>query len=97
VAYLRQGSPHKAVSTLRETLKTVPQGFHSKYETACRYNLGLAYRRTGNEKEAIHQFKEVIRLFPASLYAKGAQTAIHEGSQDSTRPMDESSNEQPES
>lgn len=97
VAYLRQGSPHKAVSTLGETLNTVPQGFHSKYETACRYNLGLAYRRTGNEKEAIHQFKEVIRLFPASLYAKGAQTAIHEGSQDSTRPMDESSNEQPES
>jgi tetratricopeptide (TPR) repeat protein len=93
VAYLRQGSPHKAVSTLRETLNTVPQGFHSKYETACRYNLGLAYRRTGEEKEAIHQFEEVIRLFPNSLYARGAQTAIREGSQDNAQQPEEGNDE----
>ncbi len=90
VAYLRQGAPHKAISTLQDTLNTTPQGFHSKYETACRYNLGLAYRRAGKEEEAIHQFEEVIRLFPTSLYARGAQTALRGGGQSNAHQPAES-------
>ncbi len=93
VAHLRRRAPDETVSTLQEALNAMPQGFHPKYETACRYNLGLAYRRTGNEKEAIHQFKEVIRLFPHSLYARGAQTAIRQGSQDNAQQLEESNDE----
>lgn len=78
VAYLRQGSPDKAISILKETLTMVPQSIHPKYETACRYNLGIAYRKEGGEEEALREFREVIRLLPTSLYAKGAKTAIRE-------------------
>jgi hypothetical protein len=38
----------------------------------CRYNLGLAYLRAGEERKAMQQSHEVIELLPNSLYARGA-------------------------
>ena len=78
VTHLRRGTPEEAATVLEETLKSLPDNVHPKYEAACRYNLGLAYRRSEQREKALRQFRQVIDLLPSSLYAKGAQTAIRE-------------------
>ena len=47
-----------------------------KYEAACRYNLGYAYERNGDDAKAVVQYNEAIDVLPGSLYAKAAQAAL---------------------
>ncbi|MGQ9628174.1 MAG: tetratricopeptide repeat protein [Anaerolineae bacterium] len=78
VVHLRRGAPEEAAAVLEDALKSTPEDIHPKYEAACRYNLGLAYRRSEQEEKALRQFRHVIEIFPSSIYARGAQTAIRE-------------------
>ncbi len=82
VVWIRQKRFEEAVQLLSSTLQGIPTGRGGpKYEAACRYNLGLAHLRAGQESEAIQQFNAVIELLPNSLYARGAQAALtrHKG------------------
>jgi len=79
VAYLNAGDPGRAVGVLQETLENMPRGISSRYEAGCRYNLGLAYRRTGREKEANLEFRRVLALDQDSLFAIAARTALRQG------------------
>lgn len=77
VTHLRQDKFKEAIEILKEVLSAKPLGTLSpKYEAACRYNLGLAYLRAGEEMKAVREFNEVIDLMPDSLYAVGARTAL---------------------
>lgn len=77
VTQLRQGKLKEAIELLEEVLRAKPLGtLGPKYEAACRYNLGLAYLRAGEERKAVREFNEVIDLLPGSLYAVGARTAL---------------------
>lgn len=77
---LRQGNLEEAIAMLREVLAAKPLGrLGLKYEAACRYNLALAYRRSGEEAKAICEFNEVISLLPTSPYALGAKAALERG------------------
>jgi tetratricopeptide (TPR) repeat protein len=77
VVLIRQKRFEEAVQLLSSTLQGIPEGRGGpKYEAACRYNLGLAHLRTGQESEASEQFNAVIELLPNSLYARGAQAAL---------------------
>jgi tetratricopeptide (TPR) repeat protein len=77
VVLIRQKRFEEAIALLSETLADIPQGRGGpKYEAACRYNLGLAYLRAGQETKAVEQFKVVIEVLPSSLYARGAEAAL---------------------
>jgi len=77
VTYLHQGKFKEAIEILEEVLSPKRLGtLGPKYEAACRYNLGLAYLRAGEEKKAVREFNEVIDLMPDSLHAVGARTAL---------------------
>jgi len=47
-----------------------------KYESACRYNLGVAYDRCGEHSKATQQFNEVIDMLPGTPHARAAQAAL---------------------
>jgi tetratricopeptide (TPR) repeat protein len=82
VVLIQQKRFEEAVQLLSSTLQGIPAGRGGpKYEAACRYNLGLAHLRAGQESKAVEQFNAVIELLPNSLYARGAQTALahHKG------------------
>lgn len=77
VTHQRQGKFKEAIEVLEEVLSAKPSGtLGPKYEAACRYNLGLAYLRAGEERKAVREFNEVIDLMPGSLHAVGARTAL---------------------
>jgi tetratricopeptide (TPR) repeat protein len=76
-AELQSGRVAQAISTLEQVLsgEEHPQ-LGLKYEAACRYNLGYAYEKAGEERQAVAQYRETIELLPGSLYAKAAQAAL---------------------
>jgi len=77
VVLIRQKHFEEAIALLNDVLANMPRGRGSpKYEAACRYNLGLAYLRAGQEMSAVQQFNQVVELLPNSLYARGAEAAL---------------------
>jgi len=78
VAELGMREPEIAYRTLTEALATEEVRLGAKYLSAGYYNLGLACRRTGREKEAIRRFNEAIDALPHSIYAYAAQQALKE-------------------
>ena len=79
VVELQQGCLEAAIASLEEALRARKHGrLGLKYEAACRYNLGLAYGRSGRESEASRELNEVVDLFPTSIYALQAGRALKE-------------------
>lgn len=79
VVELQQGRLRAAIASLEKALGAKKLGHLGlKYEAACRYNLGLAYGRSGRESEASRELNEVVDLFPTSIYALQARRALKE-------------------
>jgi len=76
---LRAGQLAQATADLEALLADPEHGLSPKHEAAARYNLGVAYRRQGNEARAVVEFNKVIDAMPGSLYASGAQIALEKG------------------
>ena len=76
---LRAGQLAQATADLEALLADPEHGLSPKHEAAARYNLGVAYRRQGNEARAVVEFNKVIDVMPGSLYASGAQIALEKG------------------
>jgi len=79
VAHLKAGSPEQATETLQDALAKLPPGIHPRYEAGCRYNLGLAYRRSGREEEANREFCRLLAVDEDSLFAIAARAALRQG------------------
>jgi len=95
IVQLRRKNPGSAQQLFEDVLKDMEQGggLGIKYEAACRYNLGQAYRQQGKEVEAVRQFNETTIIYPNSIYAKSAANIL-EGRRTRRRPeVDESSDE----
>ena len=74
---VREGHPERAIDILQGVLADrARHHLGPKYEAACRYNLGLAYRHAGEEAKAVREFNRAIEVMPDSLYAIGAKTAL---------------------
>jgi Flp pilus assembly protein TadD len=78
VAHLNAGELERALTVLQEAVGEMPEGVSSRYEAGCRYNLGLAYRRAGREKEANLEFRRVLAADQNSLFATGARAALRQ-------------------
>lgn len=76
VLRLRQKRLDEAATILQGVLEQQMGRLSERHEAACRYNLGVAYQKAGQELKAVHEFNKVIDLFPGSLYARGAQAAL---------------------
>jgi tetratricopeptide (TPR) repeat protein len=77
---MQQGDLDKAVSMFKEVLGEASGGHLGvKYEAAAHYNLGVAYRRKGQESLAAREFNQAIEAWPASEYARRAMQALEQG------------------
>jgi tetratricopeptide (TPR) repeat protein len=73
---VRVGALEEAIRILEEVLEKHGEGLHPKHQSACHYNLGVAYLRMGRESRAVREFNHTIDTWPLSIYAKGASAAL---------------------
>ncbi len=73
---VRVGALEEAIRILEGVLEKGRERLHPKHESACHYNLGVAYLRLGRESRAVREFNETIDLWPLSLYARLARAAL---------------------
>ncbi len=78
IVQLRRENPASAQDLFESVLKEEEErgGLGIKYEAACRYNLGQALMKLGNEAEAVRQFNETMVIFPNSIYSKAAERVL---------------------
>lgn len=77
VLALHSGQPDDAIAILREVLAAAAGGYlGAKHESACHYNLGVAYQKKGLEAQATLEFNAVLDTWPASEYARYASIAL---------------------
>jgi tetratricopeptide (TPR) repeat protein len=72
---------NRQIDTAIDTLEGVLNGANSarlglRYETLCRYNLGLAYQIKGEDIKSVQQFNQAIELMPGSPAAQAARAAL---------------------
>jgi len=76
-ALIQQEKIDEAISLLKTVLAQSEQGFLGiKYETATHYNLGVAFQKKNLPALAEKEFEEVIEIWPGSVYARFADSAI---------------------
>ncbi len=73
---VRIGALEEAVRILEGVVEKGGDHLQPKHESACHYNLGVAYLQLGNESRAVREFNETIDALPLSPYAKYAQVAL---------------------
>jgi tetratricopeptide (TPR) repeat protein len=76
-ARLQQGQLDEAITLFKGVLTKHGEGYLGvKNEAASHYNLGVAYRRKQMENEAVVEFKQVLEIWPVSIYARRAEAAL---------------------
>jgi len=73
---VRAGALEEAVRVLEEVLEKGGERLHPRHESACHYNLGVAYLRLGQESRAVSEFNQAIEAWPLSLHARLARAAL---------------------
>jgi tetratricopeptide (TPR) repeat protein len=77
IVQLRRQNPDSAITLFNQVLEESRDGgLGIKYEAACRYNLGLAYQRTGKTAQAVREYNETMVIFPSSIFSKAAEIAL---------------------
>jgi len=73
---VRIGALEEAIRILEEVLEKWGERLEPKHESACHYNLGVAYMRLGRESRAVREFNEAIDAWPLSPCAQYAREAL---------------------
>jgi tetratricopeptide (TPR) repeat protein len=73
---VRIGALEEAIRILEGVLEKAGDHLQPKYESACHYNLGVAYLRMGRESRAVREFNQAIDAWPLSPYAQYAKVAL---------------------
>jgi tetratricopeptide (TPR) repeat protein len=73
---VRIGALEEAVRILEGVVEKGGDHLQPKHESACHYNLGVAYLRLGRESRAVREFNETIDAWPLSPYAQYAKVAL---------------------
>jgi tetratricopeptide (TPR) repeat protein len=81
VTLFRMGSIKKAIDALESALESSSVEVPTKHLAACHYNLGIAYRKAGEEEASRKHFLTVLDMDPDSIYAIGARTGLRQMSQ----------------
>ena len=76
-AQLHCGLVEEAIATFQGVLESENRSsLGIKYESACHYNLGYAFERSGRDAQAVAQYNEAIDVMPSSVYGKAAAAAL---------------------
>jgi len=73
---VRIGALEEGIRILEEILEKWRERLHPRHESACHYNLGVAYMRMGRESRAVREFNQAIDAWPMSPYAEHAKAAL---------------------
>ncbi len=74
---LFQGQYQEAASAFTNILERAKTNrLGDKYRAAAHYNLGVVFRKQGNEVQARSEFNEVVNIMPISEYARMARAAL---------------------
>lgn len=74
----------EAIDTFRQVLAATGTGYLGvRTESACHYNLGVAYQRQGLDAQAVLEFNAVLDTWPATEYARYARIALEKRKQKS--------------
>jgi hypothetical protein len=74
---LKEGDPEGAMRILRGIIERAPASGHGvKHLSACHFNLGIAYWRMKMATEAGASFEAVMDIWPASVMARRAESAL---------------------
>ena len=79
---VRMGALEEAVRILEGVVEQAER-LQPKQESACHYNLGVAYLRLGQEARAVREFNQTIDSWPLSPYAQYARAALKKRQADS--------------
>ncbi len=72
----------EAIDTFRQVLAAAGSGYLGvRTESACHYNLGVAYQRQGLDAQAVLEFNAVLETWPATEYARYARIALEKRKQ----------------
>ena len=79
IVQLLRKNPASAEAILSSVLDAAKDGgLGIRYEAACHYNLGIAFRELGQEAKSVKYFREAADGFPGSAFGKAAQKALDE-------------------
>ncbi len=68
----------KAILIIRNVLAAKENGHLGiKHEAAAHYNLGVAYLKKEMQPQATNEFRTVLDIWPASVYARQAEAALN--------------------
>jgi len=85
-AELRSGQVERAIRTWEGVLAQEVRGsLGLRCEAATRYNLGLAFERSGQVAKASEQYNEAADLLPGSPFARAARAALERRKNQSPR------------
>jgi tetratricopeptide (TPR) repeat protein len=73
---VRVGALEEAIRILEAVLEKGKERLQPKHESACHYNLGVAYLRMGRESRAVREFNETLDAWPLSPHAQLARAAL---------------------
>jgi len=73
-ALILEGRTEEGIGLLKEVLET--PDLSPKHLASVHYNLGVAYRHQGNNRESVHHLREAIEAMPGSIYARHAQALL---------------------
>jgi tetratricopeptide (TPR) repeat protein len=74
---IKQGALDDAAGILRDVLdRAAFARLGLRYVAACHYNLGIVFRRKGQEPEAEREFRRVLEIWPVSEVARHASRAL---------------------
>ena len=79
---LQRGRSEESVAAFRQVLAAADRGYLGvKSQSACYYNLGVAYQRLEQDAQATLAFNAVLDTWPASEYARYARIALEKRKQ----------------
>lgn len=74
---IHKGEVDAAIEKFKRILQQKEEGYLGlKNETACHYNLGVAYERQHNITKALNEYREILEIWPASEYGRLATVII---------------------
>jgi tetratricopeptide (TPR) repeat protein len=73
---VRIGALDEAVRILEGVVEQAAERLFPKQESACHYNLAVAYMRLGDDAKSVREFNATIDAWPLSPYARYAVAAL---------------------
>lgn len=92
VSRIKQGDLDGGIQIINNILTQKEMGYLGiKTEAACYYNLAIAYRRKGLEKQSLDYFDKVVQTWPVSVYGRKAMLELKKNKADAAHHMDHQS------